>query len=216
MLLGYIGILIIRGEKMKKLLLLLFIVFMTGCDNSIEEIEDYKPVLYFYPEEDINVSVKFSHPEYLLTTYPKYDNGWEVKVLKNGTIVDKNREYYALYWDEKSKDRGVEKPVKENDHACILGDTLIETKEGKKKIKDLVGTSGKCYCINIKTRRKAIGNYSNVMYTGKNKKCYKVKLSNGKVIEATEDHYVLTKKGWKQIKDLNIKEDKVVKINYVK
>ena len=114
---------------MKKLLLLLFIVFMTGCDNSIEEIEDYKPVLYFYPEEDINVSVKFSHPEYLLTTYPKYDNGWEVKVLKNGTIVDKNREYYALYWDEKSKDEN-------NFEECFYvdGDSAISFLEEKLKI----------------------------------------------------------------------------------
>ena len=59
-----------------------------------------KPVLYLYPEEDINVKVSFEKPELLTTTYPKYNNGWNVFVDKSGNINDGKNNYYALYWEE--------------------------------------------------------------------------------------------------------------------
>jgi PBSX family phage terminase large subunit len=118
-------------------------------------------------------------------------------------------------WDAKAKDRGVEQPMKINDHACIVGETLIETTKGKKQIKDLVNTTGSTYCINTKTKRKAIGSFSNVRCTGNDKECIRINLSNGSHIDLTEDHKVLTNKGWRYAKDLTI-NDKVVKINYVK
>lgn len=61
-----------------------------------------KPILYLYPKEKTNVSVTFEHPEYLKTTYPKFNNSWEVIADVDGTLTDKNnKNYYALYWDEK-------------------------------------------------------------------------------------------------------------------
>ena len=60
-----------------------------------------KPVLYLYPEEDINVKVSFKNPELLTTTYPKYNNGWNVFVDKLGNINNGKNNYYALYWEEK-------------------------------------------------------------------------------------------------------------------
>lgn len=61
-----------------------------------------KPILYLYPEEEMKVTVGFSHPEYLETTYPKFINKWEVTALSNGDLYDKDgKYYYALYWDEK-------------------------------------------------------------------------------------------------------------------
>ena len=59
-----------------------------------------KPVLYLYPEEDTNVKVSFEKPELLTTTYPKYNNGWNVFVDKSGNINDGKNNYYALYWEE--------------------------------------------------------------------------------------------------------------------
>lgn len=135
---------------------------------------------------------------------------------KINTRCEKTIEEIGGYvWDSKARDRGEEKPVKIDDHACITGNTLIQTTNGKIPIKDLVGKEGKCYCINTKKKRKAIGNFKNVCKTGKNKKCYRIKLKNGKYIEATADHLVLTKKGWKRVDELTL-DDKVVKINYVK
>lgn len=61
-----------------------------------------KPILYLYPEKTTKVTVTFEHPEYLETTYPKYNGKWEVTAKKNGDLKDKNNKYYyALYWDEK-------------------------------------------------------------------------------------------------------------------
>lgn len=61
-----------------------------------------KPILYLYPEEKMNVTVSFSNPEILETTYPKFNGYWNVKAAPNGDLVDMdNKYYYALYWDEK-------------------------------------------------------------------------------------------------------------------
>ena len=60
----------------------------------------YKPVLYLYPEKEQEVTVKFAHPEYLTTTYPKYTNGWTVVAKPNGDLLANNKYYYALYWEE--------------------------------------------------------------------------------------------------------------------
>ncbi len=66
------------------------------CDPDVA----YKPVLYLYPEKEENVNVTFAHPELLTTTYPKYNNGWEVTAKPNGDLLLNNKYYYALYWEE--------------------------------------------------------------------------------------------------------------------
>ena len=59
-----------------------------------------KPIIYIYPEEDMDVEVTVSNPEKFTVTYPKYENGWKVKALTDGTLIDKNnKKYYALYWE---------------------------------------------------------------------------------------------------------------------
>ena len=84
---------------------------MEYCYTTDKQVVEYpikqekggraKPVLYLYPEKEIDVTVKFSHPEYLTTTYPKYINSWNVTVKPNGDMKDKDgKYYYALYWDE--------------------------------------------------------------------------------------------------------------------
>ena len=64
-------------------------------------IESWKPIIYIYPTEDMDVSIKLSHPEDLTTTYPKYNYEWKVRALTDGTLIDENnKKYYALYWEE--------------------------------------------------------------------------------------------------------------------
>lgn len=69
---------------------------------ELEYIGGYaKPILYLYPDEPTNVSVTFSNPSMLTTTYPKYQNSWNVIASPNGDLYDKNgRYYYGLYWEE--------------------------------------------------------------------------------------------------------------------
>ena len=66
------------------------------CDPNVS----YKPLIYLYPEEEMNISVKLGKPESLTTTYPKYNNSWNVLVLPDGSLYDKDgRYYYGLYWE---------------------------------------------------------------------------------------------------------------------
>lgn len=79
-------------------------------DLDIKETEDCqfttedKPILYLYPKEKTNISVKLKYSDRILTSYPKYNNGWNVTAYPNGDLYDlDNQYYYALYWDEKNQ-----------------------------------------------------------------------------------------------------------------
>ena len=60
----------------------------------------YKPVIYLYPENEMEVSVELILDGELTCTYPKYNNGWCVKALPDGTLIDESgMEYNYLYWE---------------------------------------------------------------------------------------------------------------------
>lgn len=61
-----------------------------------------KPVIYLYPEEETDVHVELELTESELnTTYPKYDNGWDVTAYPDGTLVNKadGSHHKYLFWD---------------------------------------------------------------------------------------------------------------------
>lgn len=64
----------------------------------------FKPIIYLYPTEDMNVSVKLGYKENITISYPKYINGWNVFAKKDGTLTDlsTNRNLYALYYENKN------------------------------------------------------------------------------------------------------------------
>ena len=69
-----------------------------------EEGDYEKPVLYLYPKEKEEITVKFEHHNLLSTTYPKYYNEWKVIAYPNGDLYDNdNKYYYGLYWEENNK-----------------------------------------------------------------------------------------------------------------
>ena len=74
----------------------------TDLSSSEDRLVPMKPIIYFYPEEEMDLKVTYVEEERLLTTYPKYDNGWDMHLKEDGnfTIKGSNREYYALYFDE--------------------------------------------------------------------------------------------------------------------
>ena len=60
----------------------------------------YKPVIYLYPEEETNVTVKLLLDGKLTCTYPAYNTGWRVSAAPNGTLTDVNGQTYNyLYWE---------------------------------------------------------------------------------------------------------------------
>lgn len=66
-----------------------------------------KPIIYIYPEKETKVTVSVSNAENLTTTYPKYENGWEVIAKPNGDLIDTKtgRKLYSLYWEGKRKEQ---------------------------------------------------------------------------------------------------------------
>jgi hypothetical protein len=77
--------------------------------QNVDELDiiSYKPVLYLYPTQKINVSVKLNlHNQTLMHPYPAYKNGWNVTAEPNGNIVNNetNRAHYCLFWETKGDD----------------------------------------------------------------------------------------------------------------
>ena len=60
----------------------------------------YKPVIYLYPQEETEVSVKLLLDGQLTCTYPAYGDSWQVTAAPDGTLTDaKGQTYNYLYWE---------------------------------------------------------------------------------------------------------------------
>lgn len=69
-------------------------------DFKLEPGVAYKPVIYLYPEQKTEVSVKLNLDGELTCTYPAYNNGWKVTAEPDGTLTDANGQIYNyLYWE---------------------------------------------------------------------------------------------------------------------
>ena len=81
--------------------LMLLVLTLSGCtpENLFEE-GDAKPVIYLYPEEETEVTVRLDYDGDLTTTYPAYADGWTVTAAPDGTLTGEDgREYYCLFWE---------------------------------------------------------------------------------------------------------------------
>ena len=111
------------------------------------------------------------------------------------------KEFASYVWDEKAQKRGEDKPIKTNDH-CLTGDTIVNTTKGDIPIKDLVGKEGQVYCYDETNRASTISDFIDVRLTQKQVEVYEIELEDGRTIKATAEHPILTKNGWKLLKDL--------------
>lgn len=94
---------------MKKLfgILMLLVVYATfltpfqSCEKENDDENDTtmveKPNIYLYPEENIQLSVKLNFPKggKIVTSIPKYDNGWNIFIDSTG-IID-NHHTFLFY-----------------------------------------------------------------------------------------------------------------------
>ena len=85
-----------RKAAILTLTCLLVTTLLTGCRSKPE-----KPVIYLYPEEETQVSVKLDYTGELTAAYPAYDDGWTVLAQPDGTLTDQatGRTYYCLFWE---------------------------------------------------------------------------------------------------------------------
>lgn len=81
-------------------LLALPLLFLPGCTPKEDEQLAAKPVIYLYPEEAAEVTLKLDYPGELLCTYPAYEDGWQVTAYPDGTLLDgQGQEYSYLFWE---------------------------------------------------------------------------------------------------------------------
>ena len=90
---------------------------------------DEKPVIYLYPEEETEVSVRLDYDGELTATYPAYGDGWEVLAKPDGTLPNLagGKEYSYLFWEGESQtdyDFSEGFVVKGSDTAGFLQETL--------------------------------------------------------------------------------------------
>ena len=100
---------IINQKEIRKrlIIVLIIIILLLGISPIIvfvytsSQSTISKPIIYIYPQEETEVSVKVGYPENLTCTYPKYENGWEVTAYPDGSLKDvkTGRNLYALYWE---------------------------------------------------------------------------------------------------------------------
>ena len=97
-------------------------------DPSYYLMED-KPIIYLYPEKEMEVSVKLGNAQNLTVSYPRYEDGWRVLAQPNGDLKDlkTGRNLYALYYETK-----LEEAFKvEKDGFVIAGEYSAEFLEKK-------------------------------------------------------------------------------------
>ena len=73
--------------------------------RSYTPIMVYKPVIYLYPEESMDISVQLNIKESKFTTiYPKFNekNTWNIRAKPNGDILIKDKTYPYLFWEAES------------------------------------------------------------------------------------------------------------------
>lgn len=65
-----------------------------------------KPIIYLYPTEETNVTVKLLKSKNLTCSYPKYQDCWNVLAKPNGDLTDlsTNRNLYSLYYESKNEE----------------------------------------------------------------------------------------------------------------
>ena len=85
----------------KGISILLAVVLLLGALSGCGGGRSEKPVIYLYPEEETEVTVKLDLDGTLTATYPAYGDGWHVLARPDGTLTDPEtgREYYCLFWE---------------------------------------------------------------------------------------------------------------------
>ena len=125
-----------KGEISKTLFLILkialimiIIIFIFAWYSSSRIIK--KPIIYIYPEEKTDLSIKLVNKDIITHSYPKYENEWNINVDTNGNIYDykTKRNYYALYWEGSNHNTYVKE-----DGFIVKGEDTTKFLEEKLKI----------------------------------------------------------------------------------
>lgn len=86
---------------MKRMLIplcLAALLLLSACRG--DEQAEAKPVIYLYPEEETEVTVRLDCDGDLTCTYPAYEDSWTVTAAPGGVLTDQSGQTYSyLYWE---------------------------------------------------------------------------------------------------------------------
>ncbi len=103
-------------------------ISITESSSQGDTAVAFKPVIYLYPEQKTDVSVKLQLNGKLTCTYPQYKDQWLVTAAPDGTLKDAGGQCYNyLYWEgELAADYDLSKGfcVKGKDTAKFLEEAL--------------------------------------------------------------------------------------------
>ena len=111
-------------------LIVIFFGFITFIAIMMPNSSIDKPIIYLYPANEEEVSVKLLHDDMITVSYPKYTTAWNVLAKEDGSLIDlsTNRNLYSLYYEcESSVNFKVENDgfiVKGKDVATFLEEKL--------------------------------------------------------------------------------------------
>lgn len=76
-----------------------------SSDFDKTEIKCAKPIIYLYPEKDMDIQVKLDVKGELFVSYPDYIDGWDVTAKPDGTLLNHRDglEYSYLFWEAYSQ-----------------------------------------------------------------------------------------------------------------
>ncbi len=121
-------IIVIIASVLVLLIIVGIIIYIAGRDRRIDPEVDEKPIIYLYPEKEIELSIKLGKPENITCSYPEYQKGWNVIANPDGTLIDMNtgRKLYSLYWE------GIQtEPINYQEGFVVKGSETIEFLEEK-------------------------------------------------------------------------------------
>ena len=80
---------------------LLMLAYIFLSPNYVIDHSAAKPIIYLYPEEEMQITVTLGKYENVTCIYPEYNGCWNVIAKPNGDLIDLNtgRNLYSLYWE---------------------------------------------------------------------------------------------------------------------
>ena len=116
-----------KGRKILRICVIIGLLLVAAFVIYYELCKEYgvkvrKPVLYLYPEETTEVSVRLDFDGELTATYPKYQDGWQVTAQPDGTLTDADGKIYNyLYWEGEAEEK-----YDMAEGFCVKGDETAE------------------------------------------------------------------------------------------
>ena len=98
--------------------------------DGIMRVEE-KPVIYLYPDQTMNISIKLDEAIELTHVYPEYNNQWNVVAHTDGSIEVNGRTYPYLFWEGKTDNIGLPVSYLGYHGTAVKTDTVISYLENQ-------------------------------------------------------------------------------------